>query len=265
MTPLDHARRTAAVAGNRDALVDIRQIAKTFGGSPAVEALRPVDLRIAAGEFVTVVGPSGCGKSTLLRLVAGLDSPTSGHIAFGPGASGRAGFVFQEPVLLPWLTALENVRFPLDTAGTPRVEADRRAREMLSLVGLDGFAAALPRTLSGGMKQRVSIARALSYDPALMLMDEPFGALDLLTRDRLNDELLRIWQATGKTILLVTHSVEEAAYLSDRVAVMTPRPGAIARIHEVGLPRPRGETTKLDPRFHRLMADLRHDLRQDRR
>ena len=247
------------------ALVDIRRVAKTFAGTAPVEALAPIDLRIGVGEFVAIVGPSGCGKSTLLRLVAGLDSPTSGEIVFGPGAGGRVGFVFQEPVLLPWLTAQENVRFPLDTAGVARDAADRRAQEMLDLVGLSGFAAALPRTLSGGMKQRVSIARALSYDPALLLMDEPFGALDLLTRDRLNDELLRIWQATGKTILLVTHSVEEAAYLSDRVAVMTPRPGAIRRVYETGLPRPRGEATKLDPGFHRLMADLRRDLREERR
>ncbi|MCZ8106021.1 MAG: ABC transporter ATP-binding protein [Burkholderiales bacterium] len=235
-------------------------VSKVFGGSPGVVALEPTDLSISAGEFVSIIGPSGCGKSTLLRIIAGLDTATAGAVVYGEGVGSRSGFVFQEPVLLPWLTALENVRFPLDTAGMPRHEADQRARDLINLVGLTGFETALPRTLSGGMKQRVSIARALSYDPALLLMDEPFGALDLLTRDRLNDELLRIWTATRKTIVLVTHSVEEAAYLSDRVVVMTRRPGAIKRVYEIALARPRGEPTKLDATFHRLMADLRRDL-----
>ena len=215
------------------------------------------------GEFVSIIGPSGCGKSTLLRILAGLETASGGSIEVDGGgrARQRVGFVFQEPVLLPWLSALENVRFPLDTAGVARAEADSRAEDLLKLVGLTGFEAALPRALSGGMRQRVSIARALSYDPSLLLMDEPFGALDLITRDRLNDELLSIWAQTKKTILFVTHSVEEAAYLSDRVVVMSSRPGRIKTVYNVNLPRPRGEGTKLDPSFHQLMADLRRDLR----
>lgn len=263
--PIAHASVCGGGGVERNAivkatLVDVRGVTKVFGGSPAVVALEPTDLSIGTGEFVSIIGPSGCGKSTLLRIIAGLDTATAGAVVYGEGVGARAGFVFQEPVLLPWLTALENVRFPLDTAGMPRREADERSRDLINLIGLTGFETALPRTLSGGMKQRVSIARALSYDPALLLMDEPFGALDLLTRDRLNDELLRIWTATRKTIVLVTHSVEEAAYLSDRVVVMTRRPGAIKRVYEIALARPRGEATKLDPTFHRLMADLRRDL-----
>ncbi len=241
-------------------MIRIEGVSKTFSGPGGpVEALRPVDLTILSGSFTSIIGPSGCGKSTLLRIVAGLETASTGRIA-NEGEQGRPGFVFQEPVLLPWLTARENVRFPLDTSGVPRAEGDRRTDELLAMIGLSSFAQALPRTLSGGMRQRVAIARALSYDPALLLMDEPFGALDLLTRDRLNDELMAIWTATRKTIVLVTHSVEEAAYLSDTVVVMSARPGAIKRIHTVDLERPRGERTKLDPRFHQLMADLRRDL-----
>ncbi|WP_342363289.1 ABC transporter ATP-binding protein [Terrarubrum flagellatum] len=243
-------------------MIRARGVAKHFSTRGArVEALRPVDLDVARGEFVSIIGPSGCGKSTLLRIIAGLETASEGAIEIDSAASQRAGFVFQDAVLLPWLTAQENVRFPLDVSGVARADADATAQKLLALVGLQGFEKALPRALSGGMRQRVSIARALSYDPPLLLMDEPFGALDLLTRDRLNDELLAIWTATTKTILFVTHSVEEAAYLSDRVVVMSPRPGTIKRIYDVPLKRPRGEQTKLDPAFHQLMADLRRDLK----
>ncbi|MCA3262924.1 MAG: ABC transporter ATP-binding protein [Telmatospirillum sp.] len=248
-------------------MISIDQVAKRFAGpsGETIDALAPVSLTVARGEFLSIVGPSGCGKSTLLRLIAGLDAPSSGRIAlaeeFRESARRRIGFVFQDPVLLPWLSTLANIRFPLDTAGTDRAEADARAHHLLDLVGLAGFADALPHQLSGGMRQRASIARALSYDPPILLMDEPFGALDLLTRDRLNDELLRIWEETRKTVVFVTHSVEEAAYLSDRVAVMSPRPGIVKAIHTVDLARPRGEATKLDPRFHALMAQFRKDLR----
>jgi NitT/TauT family transport system ATP-binding protein len=244
-------------------MITIRGVHKDFSIDGAiVTALSPTDLDVSRGEFVSIIGPSGCGKSTLLRILAGLETPSGGSIEVEDGGSARqrVGFVFQEPVLLPWLSALENIRFPLDTAGIARAEADARATHLLNLVGLSGFKAALPRALSGGMRQRVAIARALSYDPALLLMDEPFGALDLITRDRLNDELLSIWAQTKKTILFVTHSVEEAAYLSDRVVVMSPRPGRIKSIYNVDLARPRGEGTKLDPAFHQLMADLRRDL-----
>ncbi|OJY37299.1 MAG: sulfonate ABC transporter ATP-binding protein [Rhizobiales bacterium 65-9] len=242
-------------------MIHARGVAKHFLTRGArVEALRPVDLDVARGAFVSIIGPSGCGKSTLLRIIAGLETASEGTLTIESAADQRAGFVFQDAVLLPWLSAEENVRFPLDAAGVPRDEGDATARRLLALVGLQGFEKALPRALSGGMRQRVSIARALSYDPPLLLMDEPFGALDLLTRDRLNDELLTIWTATKKTIIFVTHSVEEAAYLSDRVVVMSPRPGSIKKIYDSPLARPRGERTKLDPAFHQLMADLRRDL-----
>jgi NitT/TauT family transport system ATP-binding protein len=245
-------------------VLHLRAVAKRFtAASQTIDALLPVDLDIAAGEFVSIIGPSGCGKSTLLRIVAGLETPSAGSVGWDGGArSGRdVGFVFQEPVLLPWLSALANVRFPLDAFKVPRTEAEQTARRLLALVGLEGFEQALPRQLSGGMRQRVAIARALSYDPRVLLMDEPFGALDLLTRDRLNDELAAIWAKTRKTVLFVTHSVEEAAYLSDRVVVMSARPGRIKTVYTVDLPRPRGEDTKLMPEFHRLMATLRQDLR----
>jgi NitT/TauT family transport system ATP-binding protein len=244
-------------------MIKIRSVHKDFSIDGAkVTALSPTDLDVGRGEFISIIGPSGCGKSTLLRILAGLETASGGTIEVEDRSSSRqrVGFVFQEPVLLPWLSALENVSFPLDTAGVAQAEAESRAMDLLKLVGLTGFETALPRALSGGMRQRVSIARALSYDPSLLLMDEPFGALDLITRDRLNDELLSIWAQTKKTILFVTHSVEEAAYLSDRVVVMSPRPGRIKNIYNVNLPRPRGEGTKLNPAFHQLMADLRRDL-----
>jgi NitT/TauT family transport system ATP-binding protein len=244
-------------------MITIRGVHKDFSiDGSKVTALSPTDLDVSRGEFVSIIGPSGCGKSTLLRILAGLETATGGSIEIADRGSAqqRVGFVFQDPVLLPWLSALENARFPLDTAGVTRAEANDRATHLLKLVGLSGFESALPRALSGGMRQRVSIARALSYDPSLLLMDEPFGALDLITRDRLNDELLSIWAQTKKTILFVTHSVEEAAYLSDRVVVMSARPGRIKSVYDVSLARPRGESTKLDPAFHQLMASLRRDL-----
>jgi NitT/TauT family transport system ATP-binding protein len=169
--------------------------------------------------------------------------------------------VFQEAVLLPWLNILDNVRFPLDTFGEPRRESDDKARHMLELVGLKDFAKALPKELSGGMRQRAAIARALVYRPKIVLMDEPFGALDLLTRDRMNDELLRIRQEVGATIVFVTHSIEEAAYLSDRVAVMSARPGRVRTIHTVDLPKPRSEATKDLPGFHNWLSVLRKELK----
>ncbi len=262
------AQAALAAAPVRAPLLEIRGAAKTYAGrrgGDAVPAVEAVDLTVREGELVALIGPSGCGKSTLLRMVAGLIEPSAGRIDWAPGHQrqpGRdIGFVFQEPVLLPWLSVLDNVRFPLDAFRVPRSAGNDRARALLSMVGLDGFERALPKELSGGMRQRVAIARALADDPPLLLMDEPFGALDLLTRDRLNDELLALWSATGKTILLVTHSVEEAAYLADRIVVMSPRPARIKRIHDSPLPAPRGEATKLDPRFAQLMAALRADLK----
>ncbi|MEI5676861.1 MULTISPECIES: ABC transporter ATP-binding protein [unclassified Mesorhizobium] len=244
-------------------MIDIAGVHKTFvADHGTVTALEPVSVTIREGEFISIVGPSGCGKSTLLRLISGLDQASGGSITLDVSGRKRpVGFVFQEPVLLPWKTVIDNVRFPLDTSGVSRAQGDKTALDLIKMVGLAGFEKALPRQLSGGMRQRAAIARALSDDPPILLMDEPFSAVDLLTRDNLNDELLRIWQSTGKTILLVTHSVEEAAYLADRVMVMTARPGKLKCIHNVELPRPRGEETKLDPAYHALVAQLRRDLR----
>jgi NitT/TauT family transport system ATP-binding protein len=241
----------------------LTKIYRTREGS-TVEALSPVTLDIHRGELLSLIGPSGCGKSTLLRLLAGLEKPSGGRISWKDGAPSRGtdiGFVFQEPVLLPWLSIHDNVRFPLDVFKVARAEADERAAAMLALVGLKDFGKALPKELSGGMRQRASIARALVYRPRLVLMDEPFGALDLLTRDRMNDELLRIKAETAATIVFVTHSIDEAAYLSDRVAVMSPRPGRISALHVLDHGHERNEALKDTPEFHRWLSTLRRELR----
>ena len=244
-------------------MVSLRGVAKSFASERGgVEALSPVDLSIAEGEFVSIIGPSGCGKSTLLRILADLERSSAGDIEWGGRPGRRAvGFVFQEPVLLPWKSALGNIVFALQAFGIRGESARSEARRLLALVGLESCCDAVASHLCGGMSHRVAVSRALSYDPEILLMDEPFGALDLLTRDDLNDKLLEIWAKTGKTIVLVTHSVEEAAYLSDRVVVMSARPGRIKKIHDVPFAHPRSATTKLLPGFHRLMADLRSDLR----
>ncbi|WP_370321904.1 ABC transporter ATP-binding protein [Oricola sp.] len=245
-------------------MITIEQIAKKFSGkSGEVIALEPFSQDIAEGELVSIVGPSGCGKSTLLRIIAGLETPTSGRIVLGTSGLKRpVGFVFQDAVLLPWKTVAENIRFPLDTSGVPRGQGDQKVKELIQLVGLAGFENSLPKQLSGGMKQRAAIARALADDPPILLMDEPFSAVDLLTRETLNDELSRIWRKTGKTILLVTHSVEEAAYLGTRVMVMSPRPGRLRKTFDVDLPSPRGEETKRSPEFLDLVAELRTMMRE---
>jgi len=246
-------------------VITVTGLTKSFDiDGDTVTALAPMDHRIAAGELVSIVGPSGCGKSTFLRLVAGLETPTAGSLRLETGNARRpVGFVFQDAVLLPWKTVRDNIRFPLDTAGIRRAEGNRIADDLIGMVGLKGFEDALPKQLSGGMRQRAAIARALADDPPILLMDEPFSAVDLLTRETLNDELLRIWQRTGKTILLVTHSVEEAAYLGTQVMVMSPRPGRLRKTYAVDLPAPRGEATKLDPAYHALVAELRRDLRDE--
>lgn len=230
----------------------------------AVEALAQTTIDINDGEFLSLIGPSGCGKSTFLRILAGLEAPTEGVLEWRdapPSTGSEIGYVFQEPVLLPWLSILDNVRFPLDIFRIPRAEANDRARAMLALVGLADFARVLPKELSGGMRQRAAIARALVYNPRIVLMDEPFGALDLLTRDRMNDELLRIHADTGSTIVFVTHSIEEAVYLSDRVAVMSARPGRISAIHEMDLGSRRSEAVKDERKFHDWLSLLRRELR----
>ena len=208
-----------------------------------VSALADVSLDVAPGEFVTIVGPSGCGKTTLLRILGGLLRPTSGrlHLLGRPvsGPSRSVGIVFQDPVLLPWRTVLDNVMLPVQVLRLERDPYRVRALDLLRLVGLAGFEAKYPHELSGGMRQRVSLARALVHDPALLLMDEPFGALDAMTREAMNLELQRVWQESGKTVVFITHSIGEAVFLGDRVIVMSPRPGRITDVVSVELPRPR--------------------------
>jgi NitT/TauT family transport system ATP-binding protein len=221
------------------AAIDIRGASKTYPNG--TRALEPIDLTVRQGEFVTVVGPSGCGKSTLLRLIAGLSPPTAGSIVLSEGYSPpRLAYVFQSPTLMPWASVQANVRLPLDLAGTPRAEADEKTRHALELVGLQEFARSFPRELSGGMQMRASIARALVTGPRLLLMDEPFGALDEITRNRLDREFSELSARENLTVLFVTHSIYEAVFLSSRVLVMSPRPG---RIHaEVAIDAPKART-----------------------
>jgi NitT/TauT family transport system ATP-binding protein len=238
--------------------------------SGPVEALRDVSLQVGDGELVALVGPSGCGKSTLLRAVAGLRHVTAGRVHVNgravTGPIADVGMVFQAPVLLRWRSVLDNVLLPAELAGLPRARYRDRAMDLLRVVGLDDFAMKLPRELSGGMQQRASLCRALLLDPPLLLMDEPFGALDAMTRDEMNLELLRVWGETltagagRKTILFVTHSIPEAVFLADRVVVMTPRPGRIAADIAVALPRPRTIETRASPDFGRLSLTLYESL-----
>ncbi len=225
--------------------VHLDGVGQTFRsrGGPETEALRDVSFSVAAGEIVAIVGPSGCGKSTLLRIVAGLQAPTTGSVTVAGrpvvGPSDGTALVFQRPALLPWRTALENVLLPADVRGRRDAVAGREAANLLDLVGLGGFGGHYPAELSGGMRGRVSLARALATEPALLLMDEPFGAIDALGREAMAIELQRIWSARRPTVLLVTHDVEEAVSLADRVLVMTPHPGTIAADLPIDLPRPR--------------------------
>jgi NitT/TauT family transport system ATP-binding protein len=224
--------------------IRIENVGKLFGGrGPVVTALQDINLQIGLGEFVAVVGPSGCGKSTLLRILAGLIPPSSGKVWFGDhrleGPRHDIGVVFQSPVLFPWRTVLENVLIPVDVQKLDRKKYLSRARDLINLVGLSEFERRYPAELSGGMQQRVGIVRALVHDPAMLLMDEPFGALDAMTREHMNVELQRLWTAQHKTILFITHSIPEAVFLADRVVVMTPRPGRIAEVLDIDLPRER--------------------------
>jgi NitT/TauT family transport system ATP-binding protein len=222
--------------------VSLRGVTKTYDSG--VVALGPIDLEVRKSEFVSLLGPSGCGKSTALRLIAGLSAPTSGavRVAHHGAQAGRSiGFVFQEPTLMPWTSVRENVRLPLKLAHVPREHADARVGEALAQVGLAEFADAYPRELSGGMKMRVSLARALVTDPDILLMDEPFAALDEITRFKLNNDLLALWRNLRKTVIFVTHSVFESVYLSQRVIVMTPRPGRIAAEFRIDAAEPRAE------------------------
>jgi len=244
--------------------VVFRSVAKRFGDGPLV--LDGLSLEVAAGEFVSLIGPSGCGKSTLLRLIAALSPVSAGELLVDgrPPARGRreTAFIFQEPTLLPWLNVQSNIEVPLRIAGVARAERRRRAEAMLRLVRLEDVRDLHPRQLSGGMKMRVSVARALVQSPRLLLLDEPFGALDEMTRDRLNLELLRIWEATSATVVFVTHSIFEAVFLSSRVVVMSARPGRVQRIVDVDLPYPRTTETREEVRFFELATEVRELLRE---
>jgi len=230
--------------------------------SGVVHALRDLTFSLKKNDFVCLIGPSGSGKSTLLRVLAGLIEPTQGEVAF-KSRHPAVGLVFQKANLMPWRRVIENISLPLELQKIPPDATQKRAQELIQLVGLTGFEDAYPRDLSGGMAQRVAIARSLMQDPDLLLLDEPFGSLDALTRERMGDELLHIWQARRKTVLMVTHSISEAIYLSDRVLVLSPRPGCIDIQLEVGLPRPRTPEMRYAPEFSALAHQLRDSLRQD--
>jgi NitT/TauT family transport system ATP-binding protein len=246
-------------------VVRVEGLSKRFARG-AVTALQGIDLSIVEGEFVSLIGPSGCGKSTLLRVIGDLTEPTEGTVTVNGKPARRArvdrdyGIVFQDAVLYDWRTVAKNVALPLELAGWGRAQRAERVREMLRLVELDGFEGHHPWELSGGMQQRVSIARALSFSPSILLMDEPFGALDEMTRERLNSELLRIWETTGSTVVFVTHSIAEAVFLSTRVVVMSPRPGRIANVVPIDLAQPRTAATREDPRYFELVTRVREAL-----
>ena len=246
-----------------DLAVSLRGVTKVYDSG--VVALGPMDLEVRKGEFVSLLGPSGCGKSTALRLIAGLNAPTSGsvrvsHRAGHERARDSIGFVFQEPTLMPWANVHENVRLPLKLAHVPAAQADVRIDEALAQMGLAEFAGAYPRELSGGMKMRVSLARALVTDPDILLMDEPFAALDEITRFRLNNDLLALWRHLKKTVIFVTHSVFESVYLSQRVIVMTARPGRISAEFRIDVAEPRGEEFRTSAEYAGYCRQVSHAL-----
>ena len=269
MSPTQVAAASAQAADPAPFAVSLRGVSKVFpvrGGGETV-ALQDIDLEIAPREFVSLIGPSGCGKSTLLRVIGDLIEPSSGAVQVNGKAARRAradrdyGMVFQAPVLFDWRTVEANVRLPLEVMGLGRGERDNRVRQMLDLVELGGFGRHYPHQLSGGMQQRVAIARALAFQPALLLMDEPFGALDEMTRERLNAEVLSIWSRTGTTIVFVTHSIPEAVFLSTRAVVMSARPGRITDVIDIDLPQPRNDQTRESERYFELVTAVRESLR----
>lgn len=251
-------------------VVSLKNVNKIFGsaGRPTTVALKDINLEIGRREFISLIGPSGCGKSTLLRAIGDLIEVTSGELLVNDKSARQArlnreyGMVFQAPVLFEWRTVLKNVELPLEIMGIPKAERTQRGRAMLKLVELQNFERHYPWQLSGGMQQRVAIARALAFRPELLLMDEPFGALDEITRERMNAELLRIWQETQTTVVFVTHSIPEAVFLSTRVVVMSARPGRISDIIPIDLPYPRNIETREHPRFFELVTTVREALRK---
>ena len=257
--------RAAPAAASTDAqclvrIAGLQKLYKTRDGND-IHALKDIDLDIRAGEFISIVGPSGCGKTTLLKILAGILSRSAGDVTMGgrtlSGPSRELGVVFQAPVLLPWRTVLQNVMVPIQVQRRDRAIFEARARALIAMVGLTGFEHKYPSELSGGMQQRVGICRALVHDPSFLLMDEPFGALDAMTRESMNEELQRLWRESRKTILLVTHSIPEAVYLADRVVVMTPRPGRIVDVLDIDLPRPRTLAMQNTPEFGRFVTAIR--------
>jgi len=244
-------------------VVEIKDVSKRFGDTTALQG---IDLSIEEREFISLIGPSGCGKSTLLRIIGDLIQPTTGTASVNgkPARQARIdrdyGIVFQDAVLYDWRNVAKNIALPLELARWNRRRRAAKVKEMLELVELGGFENHHPWQLSGGMQQRVAIARALSLDPALLLMDEPFGALDEMTRERMNMELLRIWEASGSTVVFVTHSIAEAVFLSTRVVVLSPRPGRISDLISIDLSQPRTAATREEPRFFELVTDVREAL-----
>jgi NitT/TauT family transport system ATP-binding protein len=263
------SQRKETVAKPTTPAIGLRNVSKTFYDGGKLKALQDITLSVWPGEFVALTGPSGCGKSTLLRLVADLSTPSSGEVRVKGKSAHQArldrdyGIVFQSPVLYDWRTVEKNVSLPLEVAHVPAEEQRPQAVELLRLVGLSEFADHYPSQLSGGMQQRVAIARALTLRPSILLMDEPFGALDEITRERLNLELLRIWRSTNTTVLFVTHNVPEAVFLADRVVVLTSRPARIAAVVEIDLPRPRSSETQSTPHFMELVKKVRRYLREE--
>jgi NitT/TauT family transport system ATP-binding protein len=262
-------RTPEPAAGDAAPVVEATGVGKVFATSGAsVNALEGVDLTIRGGEFVSLIGPSGCGKSTLLRLIGDLTAPTTGTILINGKPPARArqdrdyGMVFQAPVLMDWRTIAKNIELPLEIMGFPADERTRRSTDLLRLVELEAFAERHPWELSGGMQQRAAIARALSFDPKLLLMDEPFGALDEMTRERMNAELMSIWRRTSTTIVFVTHSIPEAVFLSTRVVVMSARPGRIAEVIDIDLPAERTVETRESRRYFELVTQVREALRR---
>jgi NitT/TauT family transport system ATP-binding protein len=266
MTPSATFEATTASPQEARGGIDIRSVSKLYQrpGSPPVQALLPVNLSIAPGEFVSLVGPSGCGKTTLLMMICDLLAPTTGTLCVD-GCPVRAGdpavsIAFQKPTLLRWKTVLENVLLPARIMGSLNADTRGRSDELLAITGLSAFKDRYPHELSGGMQQRASIVRALVTDPKVLLMDEPFAALDEFTRDLLNDELLRLWTQRRKTVVFVTHNISEAVYLSDRVVVMAPRPGRVLEVIDIPVPRPRRAEMRDEPEFTRLARRIRTAL-----
>ncbi len=261
----------AADTGAAACLVSITGLQKTYRSKDGnvIEALKEINLDVRTSEFISIVGPSGCGKTTLLKILAGILDRSAGEIVMAGrslnGPSRDLGVVFQAPVLLPWRTVLQNVMVPVEVQRRDRAVFEERARRLLAMTGLAGFEGKYPSELSGGMQQRVGICRALVHDPSFLLMDEPFGALDAMTRETMNGELQRIWSESRKTILLVTHSIAEAVYLADRVVVMTPRPGRIVDVIGVDLPRPRTLAMQNTPEFGRFVAGIRRHFNSEGR